>query len=95
MKDPDIELAKWKLERKKGRLKFVIGTSFPAIFGVLIGRSIEPIFISETAWGWEQTIDVLLHFAIGLVVVFPLSCVVWWWRERKYKRHIARFEPHT
>ncbi len=95
MKDPDIELAKWKLERKKGMLSFVIRSSIPAIIGVIIGRSIEPLFFSEVAWSWAQANDLLINIAIGLVVVLPLSSLHWWWRERKYQQHIARFEHHT
>lgn len=50
MKDSDVELSKWKKEREKGRVWFVIHTSFPAILGVMIGRSIEPVLLSDEAW---------------------------------------------
>ncbi|WP_241907151.1 MULTISPECIES: hypothetical protein [Vibrio] len=49
MKDPDSECSKWKLERKKGAPEFVIRAAFSAIFGVMIGRSIAPLSILETA----------------------------------------------
>lgn len=92
LKDPDIEFSEWKLERKKGRFSFVVRTSFPAIVGVMIGRSIDPIFISEAAWGWSQATAILMSGLWASVGAFPLSLVIWWWREKKYKRHIARFE---
>ncbi|WP_373903588.1 hypothetical protein [Vibrio parahaemolyticus] len=31
----------------------------------------------------------------GAVGAIPLSLVVWQWREKKYKRHMAQFEQHT
>nr|WP_217906471.1 hypothetical protein [Vibrio sp. JPW-9-11-11] len=89
VKDPDIELSKWKLERKKGSLRFTIRTSFPAIFGVMVGRSIEPLFISQVAWGWTQTADVLVSGFWGAIGAIPVSYGVWCWREQKYKRHAA------
>ncbi len=92
MKDPDIEISNWKLERKKGLLRFVIRTSFPVIIGLMLGRIIEPLFFSEAGWSWELTKDLLVNFVIGLVVVPPISSVHWWWCERKYQRHISRFE---
>ncbi len=95
MKDPDIEFSNWKLERKKGILRFVVLTSFPAILGVMIGRSIEPIFVSETAWSWVQTTEILLSGCWAAVGSIALSLVIWQWRERKYKRHIAQFKQHT
>ncbi|MEJ2762960.1 hypothetical protein VV869_03160 [Photobacterium sp. MCCC 1A19761] len=95
MKDPDVEFSKWKLERKKGSFSFAVRTSFPAILGVMIGRSIEPIFISEIALSWAQTTDILMSGFWALIGAFPFSFVIWWWREKKYKRHIARFKQHT
>ncbi|ARP38519.1 hypothetical protein K08M4_17640 [Vibrio syngnathi] len=50
VKDPDIEFSKWKLERKKGSLRFTIRTSFPALLGVMVGRSIEP-FLCQKVFG--------------------------------------------
>ncbi|MBW3697723.1 hypothetical protein EK599_18750 [Vibrio sp. T187] len=95
MKDPDIELSKWKLERRKGSLSFVARTCSPAIFGVMVGRAIEPMFMSEEAWGWAQASDIFISGFWASLGAIPLSFVIWWWRERKYKRHIARFESHT
>lgn len=54
MKDSDVELSKWKQEREKGRVWFVIHTSFPGILGVMIGRSIEPVLLSDEAWRSPQ-----------------------------------------
>ncbi|GIU03030.1 hypothetical protein [Shewanella algidipiscicola] len=95
MKDPDDEFSKWKFEREKGCFRFAVCMSFPAILGVMIGQSIDPIFISEVAWSWVQTIDILISGFWASVGAFPLSFVIWWWREKKYKRHIAKFEKHT
>ncbi|EGQ8513458.1 hypothetical protein P3594_07760 [Vibrio parahaemolyticus] len=95
MKDPDIEFSSWKLERKKGILRFIARTSFPAILGVMVGRSIDPIFMSGIAWSWAQTTEILFSGFWGAVGAIPLSLVVWQWREKKYKRHMAQFEQHT
>ncbi|CAH1601931.1 conserved hypothetical protein [Vibrio jasicida] len=95
MKDPDDELSSWKFEREKGSFKFAVRTSVPAILGVMIGRSIDSIFISDTAWSWTQTTDLLASGCWASVGAFPLSFLIWWWREKKYKRHIAKFEKHT
>ncbi|WP_318416306.1 hypothetical protein [Photobacterium leiognathi] len=92
MKDPDIELSKWKQERKKGRFRFVVRTATPVIVGMMIWWSIEPMFISETAWGWAQTIDILSKGFGAVVGAITCSCI--WWRERKYKCHIAKFDKH-
>lgn len=94
MKDPDIELSKWKQERKNGRLRFVVRTATPVIVGMMIWWSIEPMFISETPWGWAQTIDILSKGFGAVVGAITCSCIWWWWRERKYKRHIAKFDKH-
>ena len=91
MKDPDIEFSKWKLERQKGSHSFIVRTSFPAVLGMMIGRSIEPLFLSEAAWGWAQTTDVLMSGVWGSIGAIPVSFLIWCWREEKYKRHIARF----
>ncbi|EAS66267.1 MULTISPECIES: hypothetical protein [Photobacterium] len=95
MKDPDIEFSKWKFERKQGSFRFAVRTSLPAILGVMVGSSIEPIFISKIAWSWAQTTNILATGFWASVGAFPFSLVIWWWREKKYKRHIAKFEKHT
>ncbi|MDN3682038.1 hypothetical protein QWZ04_17155 [Vibrio tapetis subsp. quintayensis] len=92
MKDPDTEFSEWKIERKKGIVRFVVRTSLPAILGIMIGRSIELIFISETAWSWTQTTDIFMSGFWASIGAIPLSFLIWWWRERKYKRHIAKFK---
>ena len=95
VKDPDVEFSKWKLERKKGSLRFTARTSFPAILGVMVGRSIEPLFMSETAWGWIQTTDVLMSGFWSSIGAIPLSYAIWFWREKKYKHHVANLQKRT
>ncbi|MDO6709023.1 hypothetical protein [Photobacterium sp. 1_MG-2023] len=92
MKDSENEPSKWKLERQQGSLRFVVRTSFPAILGVMVGQSIEPAFISETVWGWAQTTDIFMSGFWGSIGAIPFSLLIWWWRERKYQYHIAKFE---
>ncbi|OLQ83764.1 hypothetical protein BIT28_25095 [Photobacterium proteolyticum] len=95
MKDSDIEFSKWKLEREKGSLRFTARTAFSGVLGVMIGRSIDPLFISETAWGWMQTTDVLMSGFWASIGAIPVSYAMWCWREKKYKRHVARLQQRT
>ncbi|EHV5548584.1 hypothetical protein K0W37_004576 [Vibrio parahaemolyticus] len=92
VKDPDIEISKWKLEREQGSFRFAVRISFPVILGAMIFRTIEPMFNAEAVWGWEQVTDILMIGFWTSVGAIPFSFVIWWWRERKYKRHLARFE---
>ncbi|MEH0740436.1 hypothetical protein H4F05_02835 [Vibrio cholerae] len=75
MKDSDVELSKWKQEREKGRVWFVIHTSFPAILGVMIGRSIEPVLLSDEAWSWTQTTDILTSGLWASAGAIPVSFI--------------------
>ncbi|CAH0535723.1 hypothetical protein VST7929_03197 [Vibrio stylophorae] len=95
MKDPDIEIRKWKLEREKGCLLFVLQFSIPALIGIILAKAIEPLLSPDKTWGWLQTNDLLLSLFGGSVFVFPVSYAIWWWRERKYKRHMASIERRT
>ncbi|CFW10714.1 hypothetical protein [Vibrio cholerae] len=42
-----------------------------------------------------QTTEILLSGCWAAVGSIALSLVIWQWRERKYKRHIAQFKQHT
>ncbi|MFH4559131.1 hypothetical protein [Vibrio diabolicus] len=95
MRDPDIEFSKWKQERKKGSVRFVISISLPGILGVMVGRSIHLLFFSEAAWDWIQTVDILISGFWAAVGAIPFSFVIWWWREKKYHRHIVSLKKRT
>ena len=40
MQDQDLEISKWRQQRKKGLLRFIVSSSLPAFLGVIIGKFI-------------------------------------------------------
>ncbi len=78
----------WGQKRQQGAVKFSLVTGF--VYGVFV-----VVFSKVFAWNWHFTQKDLLYGIFSILVgITLLGPFLWWHRERKYKKLLARQSHH-
>ncbi|PSU74762.1 hypothetical protein [Photobacterium phosphoreum] len=92
MQDPDLEIYKWQQQRKQGLFRFIVSNSIPTFLGVITTNIVTTLLFTDSSF--NALFDTKL--LITVIIVTPqLSITHWWWRERKYRLHNEKYNPHT
>ncbi|MCP4955205.1 MAG: hypothetical protein GY919_06225 [Photobacterium aquimaris] len=95
MSDHDLEISKWRQQRKKGLLRFIVSNSLPAFLGVIIGKFIGTLLINNNGFSDVFVREIIISF-IALVTILPLLSILHWqWKERKYRLHNKKYNPKS
>ena len=96
MQDQDLEISKWRQQRKKGLLRFIVSSSsLPAFLGVIIGKFIGAFLFTDNGFNDLFIQEIIISFT-ALVTVLPLLSIIHWrWKERKYRLHNEKYNPES
>lgn len=77
MQDPDLEISKWRQQRKKGLFHFIISSSLLPSLGVLIGNIVATLLFTDNSF--NKSLDIkLLITVITLIILTPLFGIIHW-----------------
>lgn len=94
MQDSDLEISKWRQQRKKGLFRFIVSSNLPVFLGVIIEKFIGAFLFTDNGFNEVFVKEILISF-IALITVLPLLSIIHWrWKERKYRLHNEKYNPH-
>ncbi|MGF1903425.1 hypothetical protein [Aliivibrio sifiae] len=92
MKNPDIAFHKWKNERKRGMISYMIRSSSLALFGLLVGHILAGFIYPSSARYLSSIQESAIYITIAIGVLIPTSLISWFLRERKYQNHLSKLK---
>lgn len=98
MQDPDLEISKWRQQRKQGLFRFIVSNCLPAFLGVITTNIVITLLFTDSSFNalFDTKLLITVITVITVIIVTPLLSIThWWWRERKYRLHNEKYNPHT